>query len=246
MAVSNQKKSQGMSRDEAMNMYRGLQDSVINILKKDTDPVSSPVTSNEQKTVHRAVPAHDQWLQSMLLLIGVLAVTRGALSVLGLAGILDVQPAQAAVRELSTAEIIGIKGKTEQELFTSLDQRRADLEQRRTQLDDREVDLKEQEDELAIQLTELRQLTHELRAARSAQGTKKEAQIEQLSKVYVSMKPEEAAKLLQELDIVIAFELIKKMPEKRIGQLLAMMNAEKSVLITRMLTGTAASVEATH
>jgi flagellar motility protein MotE (MotC chaperone) len=227
-------KRNGMSRDEAYGMYRNLQESVINILKKDTSKEPSD-DLDPAPMKFRSQP--DSWTLTMLGTIGLLAGVKGTVALLCLVGVLKPESAVASVRPLSTVEYLGVSGKSEQEIFQALDQRRATLEERRTQLDERESSVKEQEEEISIRLAELRQLTGELKAARGAEGSEMHAQVEQLSKVYVSMKPEEAAGLLQELDTMIAFDLIKQMPEKRIGQLLAIMDPKKSILITRMLAG---------
>ena len=227
-------KKNGMSRDDAYAMYHNLQESVINILKKD-DGTPPPEDGDLQPIKARS--QNDSWTVAMLGTIGFLACLKGSLALLCLVGAMKTEPASATIRPLSTVEYLGVSGKSEQEIFQALDQRRANLEERRTQIDERESSVKEQEEEVSIRLAELRQLTAELRAARGAKGSAMHAQVEQLSKVYVSMKPEEAATLLQELDTMIAFDLIKQMPEKRIGQLLALMEPKKSLLITRMLAG---------
>lgn len=228
-------KKNGMSREEAYSIYRNLQESVINILKKDTSKGPAEEVETEHPIKFRSQA--DSWTLAMLGTIGLLAAVKGTVALLCLMEVLKPQTAVAAIRPLSTVEYLGVSGKSEQEIFQALDQRRATLEERRAQLDEREGEIKEQEEELSIRLAELRQLTGELRAARGAEGAAMQAQVEQLSKVYVSMKPDEAAGLLQELDTMIAFELIKQMPEKRIGQLLALMEPKKSLLITRMLAG---------
>jgi flagellar motility protein MotE (MotC chaperone) len=237
-----------MSREDAYSMYRNLQESVINILKmepKNAKLSPDQVREGEEdcRNIFGKTKQIDNWTFAMLGIIGILATVKCVVSLLLLFGFLRSSEAlafenvSANSRPLSTPEFLGVSGGPEQRLFEALDERRAVLERRNRQLEDRESSLREQEEELAVRLAELRQLTAELRAHRSAEGAAVDAQVEQLSKVYVSMKPEEAASLLQELDIMIAFELIKIMPEKRIGQLLALMESKKSLLITKMLAG---------
>ena len=60
-------------------------------------------------------------------------------------------------------------------------------------------------------------------------------QVEQLAKIYSAMSPEESAKLMEELDITIALELMSKMSEKRIGQILSLMDKEKALKMSKML-----------
>ena len=57
-----------------------------------------------------------------------------------------------------------------------------------------------------------------------------------LANVYGSMNPQEAATLIEKLDSQIALGLITRMPEKRIGQILALMSPEKALTMTKMLS----------
>jgi flagellar motility protein MotE (MotC chaperone) len=119
-----------------------------------------------------------------------------------------------------------------------LDRRRVDLESRSARLDDRAKELAEQEKALSVQLSELRELTGALRQARLENSKEESAKVEQLSKVYGSMNPPEAAALIEQLDIQIALPLLVRMPDKRMAQILALMKPEKAVQITRMLSST--------
>lgn len=222
-------KKRGMSREEAMNIYSDLQQSVINVLKRD-------LPEKEEGEVLKPKP-QDSWLRGMLGVIGVLALVRGTLAGLGLVGILEISPAHArAVSPLPTGTV-SAEVRAQRELFDDLERARAMLEKRRVQFEDTERELELKEEKLAVRLAELRQLTAELRTKRKANQAERDSQLEQLANVYVSMKPNEAARLLQELDTMIALDLIKKMPEKRIGQLLSLMDPEKALVMTRMLTG---------
>ncbi len=122
-------------------------------------------------------------------------------------------------------------------LLKTLDARRAELEDRRKVLDKREGEANNRDKEFAIKLAELREHTQLLKNAREADGKKKVAQLDQLSNVYGSMDPKEAAILIEQLDDAIAIELLNRMPEKRIGQILALMNKEKALTMTKMLSG---------
>ena len=62
-------------------------------------------------------------------------------------------------------------------------------------------------------------------------------QLDQLANLYSAMDPKEAAGLIEQLDVTIALELVSRMPEKRIGQILATMNSGKALAISRMLSG---------
>jgi flagellar motility protein MotE (MotC chaperone) len=54
------------------------------------------------------------------------------------------------------------------------------------------------------------------------------------------MNPPEAAHLLEQLDVQVALSLIERMPEKRIGQILSLMNAQRALELTNLLSTRAA------
>ena len=88
-----------------------------------------------------------------------------------------------------------------------------------------------------MRLTQLRELADSLKNDRDKSEKKRSVQLDQLANVYSAMDPKEAAGLIEQLDVTIALELVSGMPEKRIGQILATMNSEKALAITRMLSG---------
>ena len=127
--------------------------------------------------------------------------------------------------------------RAEREILLNLDARRATLEEQRKKLDDRESDLQRKERELVARVTEIRELTRGVEERRDERDRKQTQQVEQLARVYSNMSPEEAASLIGQLEITIAHELLSKMSEKRVGQILSLMEREKALLLTRMMTG---------
>lgn len=124
----------------------------------------------------------------------------------------------------------------EKQLLTQLDSRRVELEKRRHALDEREAELQSKETALSSRLAELRSLTRKLSSKRKQQNHRYEARLEQLANVYGSMPPNEAAPLIAQLDDKIALALLERMPGKRMGQILSMMQQKRAVGLTVMLT----------
>jgi len=153
------------------------------------------------------------------------------------AGVGKVPVAQAAVLQPLRPIVEEKFNKQELELLKKLDSRRAELEQRKRSLDERAQDLDRRDREFAARLTQLRELTGKLQGEREHNDKKKSTQIEQLANVYGAMNPPEAAALLEQLDVTTALALIEKMPEKRIGQILALMSAERALMLTKMISG---------
>lgn len=170
------------------------------------------------------------------------AISKVALSALEAAGFATATPAQAVMVSPVTAPTTPREpgeafSREEVKILAALDARRVELEERRQKLDERMRELDVRDREFVARLTELRELNNKLGAERDRNQKKRNVQLEQLANVYGSMNPQEAAQLIEQLDVTIALGLIEKMPEKRIGQILATMSPEKALALTRLLSG---------
>jgi flagellar motility protein MotE (MotC chaperone) len=123
-----------------------------------------------------------------------------------------------------------------QRLITDLDSRRIELEKRREVLDRREEQIRTQEEALNERLAELRALTEQLGETRAGEDEKKTARLDQLATVYGAMNPNEAADLMSRLEPAIALSLLERMPEKRMGQILGLMDHDRAIELTRELS----------
>mgnify|MGYP000222535920 CR=1 FL=1 len=185
---------------------------------------------------------------ALVMLFAVIKVVLSALESSGFATVSIAQaslqsPAPISVMSASISERAGSAtgtpeiSKEEIRILTSLDARRVELEERGKKIDLRDRDLDLRDRELATKMSQLREMTEKLKGERQQDDKKRSTQLDQLANVYGSMNPPEAAQLLAQLDTSIALSLIERMPEKRIGQILALMSPEKALLMTRMLSG---------
>ena len=124
----------------------------------------------------------------------------------------------------------------EKQVITSLDARRVELERRKQALDEKEQELQAQNQIISERVAELRSLTERISKVREEKDTRYEARLEQLSNVYSSMGPKEAAPLIAKLDIDIALSLLERMPGKKIAQVLSAMEQERAIELTKSLT----------
>jgi flagellar motility protein MotE (MotC chaperone) len=163
------------------------------------------------------------------------------LSAMEAVGFATVTPAEASIAVAPAAPRLPADGFSREEIkiLTSLDTRRAELEERSKKIEARSQDLDRRDREFVTRLAELRDLTAKLGTERDRDQRKRSGQLEQLANVYGSMNPQEAAQLIEQLDVTIALGLIEKMPEKRIGQILATMKPEKALALTKLLSGKA-------
>lgn len=171
--------------------------------------------------------------QLALLMVGLSCCAKVTLSALEVSGVGKVEEAQAVIVRPPTGPQWS---KEEAKLLTALDSRRVEMEERSTRLEQRETEFAAKERELAVRLTELKELTEKLKLERVKGDKQKSAQLDQLANVYGSMNPPEAAHLLEQLDIQVSLALIERMPEKRMGQILALMNPQRALELTNLLS----------
>ena len=167
------------------------------------------------------------------------ATFKVALSAMEAVGFATAAPAEAAIGAAPAAQRLPTEAFSREEIkvLTTLDARRAELEERSKKIEARNEELDRRDREFVSRVSELRDLTAKLGAERDRDQRKRNGQLEQLANVYGSMNPNEAAQLIEQLDVTIALGLIEKMPEKRIGQILATMKPEKALALTKLLSG---------
>jgi flagellar motility protein MotE (MotC chaperone) len=173
-----------------------------------------------------------------VLFVAVFCCAKVALSAIEASGVADIEPVQAAV--VAPVQVGPQWSKEEVKVLTSLDHRRAELEDRSARVEQKEMELNARDRDLAGRLTELRELTERLKIEREKGEKQRNGQLDQLANVYGSMNPPEAAHLLEQLDVQVALSLIERMPEKRIGQILSLMNAQRALELTNLLSTRAA------
>jgi flagellar motility protein MotE (MotC chaperone) len=138
------------------------------------------------------------------------------------------EPATAAVPGELFAKSRGFR-----DLLQAVEQRGAELDRRERAVVEREAALKALEAALDEQVMQLE------RAAPA--GTPAEAASEPagcgvaVTKIYASMKPEDAAPILDRLDEATARTVLGCMKERQIGAILAAMNRDRAVALTRLL-----------
>ncbi|MCO6432420.1 MAG: hypothetical protein J5J00_16325 [Deltaproteobacteria bacterium] len=244
-----------MTREQAAELYKDLQKSMAKMLKNEAEYYKSmgqPVPGEKQSDLGElrkkgfslkapAQPAKrrvSRGQAAAVAMLGLFAAGKVALSALEYSGFATVSSAQATQQIKSPLLAATHPGYSREEmrLLTALDSRRAELEERNRRLEEREQDLAQRDREFATRLTELRELSGKLNSEREKDEKKKSNQLEQLANVYGSMNPEEAAKLIEQLDVTIALPLIQRMPEKRIGQILASMSPERALTLTKLLS----------
>ena len=117
-------------------------------------------------------------------------------------------------------------------LLQALSQRREELEQRAREVDEREVLLKAAEQRIEQKIRELENLQASIEALLVKHDEQTEAQIASLVKIYESMKPKQAARIFEELDMEVLLEVIERMKERKSAPILAQMNPQRAKTVT--------------
>ncbi len=117
-------------------------------------------------------------------------------------------------------------------LLQSLSQRREELEQRAREVDEREVLLKAAEQRIEQKIRELEGLQESIEALLVEHDEQTEAQMKSLVKIYESMKPKQAARIFEELDMEVLLEVVERMKERKSAPILAQMNPQRAKAVT--------------
>lgn len=241
-----------MSREEAVALYNQLQSNVSRIMRGKVPPKAEKPGAQPQKAHDRAASQgqtmtltveRDRGVVaaiSFLLFCGMVKLCVGVIDYLG---VMDAPIAQATMvqaaegpRQIVSTPQNGLSTE-EVRVLTALDGRRVELDEKNKRLEEKERDLTRRDKEYVVKLAELRELTDKLKIERQKEEKKGNAQLDQLANIYGSMAPQEAAKLIEQLDVTIALPLLQRMPEKRMGQILPLMTPDRALTITKLLTG---------
>lgn len=121
------------------------------------------------------------------------------------------------------------------EMFDSLSKRRQGLDSREKDIQTREALLKAAEQELDRKVQELTKLKSEMERLLVQQSEEEEQSINRLVTIYEGMKPKDAARIFDTLDIDVLVAVMGRMSERKLSPILASMNAERARTVTIML-----------
>jgi flagellar motility protein MotE (MotC chaperone) len=129
----------------------------------------------------------------------------------------------------------GAMSSSEIEVLQKLAERREDLDQRGRELDMREGLLKAAEARIDKKIGELKTLQTSIDALIKKHNEQEEAKMASLVRIYEVMKPKEAARIFEQLDMPILLDVIERMNERKVAPILAEMNAAKAKSVTAEL-----------
>lgn len=123
----------------------------------------------------------------------------------------------------------------EMQVLQALSARRRALDARADELDRRADLLRAGEARLDQKLQELKEMQTLLQGLLKSQDTQQEAQIRSLVKIYENMKPRDAARIFEDLEMATLLPVVERMGERRLAPVMANMNPAKARKITEEL-----------
>lgn len=122
-------------------------------------------------------------------------------------------------------------------ILQELAERREALDIRSREIDKKAVQLRVAEQEIDKRLAQLRDYEQKLKKLIKEYNDKEKAKIDALVKVYSTMKPKDAARIFNTLDIEVTVALLKEMKPSTSSAILSQMQAEKAKDITDKIIG---------
>ncbi len=121
------------------------------------------------------------------------------------------------------------------EVFEDLGKRRRGLDMREKEIMAREALLRAAEQEIDRKFQELSNLRIQIETLLEQQSKEELARVQSLVKIYEGMKPKDAARIFDTLDLDVLMTVMSRMSERRLSPILASMNPERARTITIML-----------
>ena len=118
------------------------------------------------------------------------------------------------------------------ELLQKLSERRAELDKRAAELSQREVLLEATEKRIDEKIAKLAALEKDIGGAVDKQSAEDEARIKSLVKIYETMKPQDAARIFEQLDMPVLLGVLEHMKELKVAPILAALDPAKARAVT--------------
>ncbi len=123
----------------------------------------------------------------------------------------------------------------EVEILQSLAQRRDELDRRAAEIDRHEALLQATEQRIDDKIAKLKEMEGAINDAFKKEDQKDDAKIKSLVKVYETMKPKEAARIFEQLDLPVLLDVLEHMKELKTAPILASMEPGKAKAVTLAL-----------
>lgn len=120
-------------------------------------------------------------------------------------------------------------------VLQSLSRRRDVLDRRESEIDMLETLLSAAEKRIDQKIAKLKKIEDTIQTSLKQYDEQEEAQMKSLVKIYESMKPKDAARIMQQLDMAVLLEVSERMREQKMAAILARMDSQMAKAITMEL-----------
>ena len=120
-------------------------------------------------------------------------------------------------------------------VLQQLSQRRAALDQRASELDQREIVLQAAEKRINEKIAKLEALQQGIAADVQKRNAEEDARLQSLVKIYEAMKPKDAARVFEQLEMPVLLKVVERMKEAKAAPVLAAMDPERAKAVTTAL-----------
>lgn len=110
--------------------------------------------------------------------------------------------------------------------------RRAELEKRAREIRDREATLAAVQKRLDQRLAEVRAIESKIEAVAQQREAEEDARLKSLVKIYETMKPKDAARVFEQLELPVLLKVVERMKEAKTAPILAAMEPSKAKAVT--------------
>ena len=122
-------------------------------------------------------------------------------------------------------------------ILQDLAERREALDIRAKEIDKRAIQLKVAEEEIDKKIKQLREYEQRLTKLINQYSQKEQENIDALTKLYTSMKPKDAARIFDTMDLEISVAILKGMKPSSSSAIISQMTAQQAQAITAKLIG---------
>ena len=120
-------------------------------------------------------------------------------------------------------------------ILQDLSQRSAELDKRSDALDHRQLLLQALESQVDTKIAKLQALQADLKVLADQVDQNEQQRLTSLVHIYETMKPDDAAQILQQMDMPVLLQLLSRMKDRNAAPILAAMDPEKARSITTAL-----------
>jgi flagellar motility protein MotE (MotC chaperone) len=154
-----------------------------------------------------------------------------------LAGPLAGPLALPAAMTPARANPVGDERPADGRLLLEVARRQAEMDRRERGLEAREAQLQAAETLARNHIAELTRLREEMERLVSKESTAADGDLDALVSLYINMRPQQAAKVLERLEPPRAAAILLKIPDRMAGPILAQMEPPAALAVTQEIAG---------